>query len=720
MVRNKCADLEKEGPADAVPNPPDEGQGTERDGVETVVPPSIATTTPPTGAENNEMMKLMMAMMGEMQEMQRKMTEGGGGTSSFTTTESRFVDEIANAPIPRYEKRELKSYNGLTDPDEFMKYLEDSRITRGATKTRMCQIFPSLLEGDAQTWFHNLPPRSLTGYDDLARKFIVAFSQSRKYKKTQYALFQCKQGSNERLSNYLQRFSKEVMAVERTNDDGPLMALYAGLTHAEFWNTFGSNPPTTFAEACDRARPYINSSDIPGTASLPPAVQAAKSRQTGDRKHERNGGQEGYDPKHSRTDDRESGSGSKSSFTKYDTFTPLNASRTVIFDKIKNRLQLRPPNKMSANGRKDTTKFCKYHNDTGHATEDCRHLQTELEYWVRRGMLKEFVGQPNTQDNNQRRDKPNGGGGMPPAAGTIYTIHGDIEPSASAAAKRKRYAEECLTLDTRLGKKDFQDPEWAKHPISFSHDDMTAVKGPHKDPIVITARIGSYDVTRVLIDTGSSVDVMFWKAFQKLHIHPQKVEPYKGTGIFGFNNATIYPKGIVNLPVTLGTDRASASTSIDFLLVDLDSEYNVILGRPALKDFRAVVSQPHFCVKFPTPEGVGVVRGQQKVARRCYEKNFKHMVKGQDRGLPQQEPGFDKRDQTMVLHTSSLPTPPGLLVDDGRDEAVQPSTGSNEAIEEVWAVEGVPERTFRIGTQLPEEEKNELVSFLRSNIDVFA
>lgn len=119
-----------------------------------------------------------------------------------------------------------------------------------------------------------------------------------------------------------------------------------------------------------------------------------------------------------------------------------------------------------------------------------------------------------------------------------------------------------------------------------------------------------------------------------MQINPQKVEPYKGTCIFGFNNATIVPKGVVTLSVTLRYDNIRFDASIPFLLVDVESEYNMILGRPTLREFRAVVSQPHFCLKFRTPDGVGVVRGDQEVARRFYQRNFRHMSKDTNSGLP--------------------------------------------------------------------------------------
>jgi hypothetical protein len=57
---------------------------------------------------------------------------------------------------------------------------------------------------------------------------------------------------------------------------------------------------------------------------------------------------------------------------------------------------------------------------------------------------------------------------------------------------------------------------------------------------------------------------------------------------------------------------------VKFLIVDQPSAYNAIFGRIAQTELKAVTSIPHLCMKFPTDDGVGVVRGEQKAARKCY------------------------------------------------------------------------------------------------------
>ena len=66
---------------------------------------------------------------------------------------------------------------------------------------------------------------------------------------------------------------------------------------------------------------------------------------------------------------------------------------------------------------------------------------------------------------------------------------------------------------------------------------------------------------------------------------------------------------------------------VTFLVVDCPSAYNVIMGRTALNEFKAIPSTYHLKVKFPTPQGVGEARGDQQHARECYMASLKGEAK---------------------------------------------------------------------------------------------
>lgn len=71
----------------------------------------------------------------------------------------------------------------------------------------------------------------------------------------------------------------------------------------------------------------------------------------------------------------------------------------------------------------------------------------------------------------------------------------------------------------------------------------------------------------------------------------------------GFVGERVDTRGYVDLKVSLGLERAAKEIVVRFLLVDAESSYNVLLGRPCLNAFGAIVSTPHLVLKYPSDSG---------------------------------------------------------------------------------------------------------------------
>ncbi|KAL5577586.1 hypothetical protein UlMin_019285 [Ulmus minor] len=97
-----------------------------------------------------------------------------------------------------------------------------------------------------------------------------------------------------------------------------------------------------------------------------------------------------------------------------------------------------------------------------------------------------------------------------------------------------------------------------------------------------------------------------------------KFEPIKSV-LYGFTRDSIHSKGVLNLPVELGTHPCQHIQSAEFVVVDCPSSYNAIIGRPTLNVIRAVTSTYHLLVKFPTVGGIGILKGDQQASRDIYE-----------------------------------------------------------------------------------------------------
>ena len=122
---------------------------------------------------------------------------------------------------------------------------------------------------------------------------------------------------------------------------------------------------------------------------------------------------------------------------------------------------------------------------------------------------------------------------------------------------------------------------------------------------------------------------------------------------------------------------------LDFLVVDCPLSYNVIIGRPTLNPWKSATSTYCLKVKLPTKNSVGEVKGDQVLARKCYQavlavkENHTWMIKEKE------------RDKVETLETMEL-------------------------------VEGEANKMTRIGTTLSLEMRTKLVQFLKENWDVFA
>ncbi|KAL5556509.1 hypothetical protein UlMin_038745 [Ulmus minor] len=161
-------------------------------------------------------------------------------------------------------------------------------------------------------------------------------------------------------------------------------------------------------------------------------------------------------------------------------------------------------------------------------------------------------------------------------------------------------------------------PRLSDDPIIFTESEARGLWHPHTDAIVVTLRIAGRKVFRILVDNGSSADILFKSTFNRMNLVGVKIEP-TASSLSGFTGDSISSEGILNLPVELGSSPCQHIQAVDFVLVDCSSPYNAIIGRPTLNKIRAVTSTYHLLVKFPTVGGIGILRGDQTESREIYE-----------------------------------------------------------------------------------------------------
>ena len=131
--------------------------------------------------------------------------------------------------------------------------------------------------------------------------------------------------------------------------------------------------------------------------------------------------------------------------------------------------------------------------------------------------------------------------------------------------------------------------------LSFSNEDKIGTIQPHDDVLVVTLRIGGYNVKRVLVDLGSSAEIMYPDLYKGLNLKPKDLTTYNSP-LVSFDGKVVIPKGHTKLPVQVGSEVVE----VDFIVMDAYSPYTAIMAKPWLHTLRAVSSTLHLKVKYPS------------------------------------------------------------------------------------------------------------------------
>ena len=253
--------------------------------------------------------------------------------------------------------------------------------------------------------------------------------------------------------------------------------------------------------------------------------------------------------------------------------------------------------------KRDMTKYCDFHRDRGHRTDDCIHLKKEIKFLIRCEHLHRYVA-PEDQ---------NGAPPPPPRQlasaqhqqplGEINEIFEGFASGGESSSARKAHLHSFISRETLEVQVVLKLP-LLDTTITFSEPDLEGCQHPHDDPLVIRVVVANKTVYKVLIDDGSSADIIFPSAFDKMGIGREKLEPMNAH-LRGFSGERVLPLGSVQLVVTLGNPPCQAITTTKLLIVEAPSAYNMLLGRPSLNAIRAISSAYHMIVKFPTKNGAG-------------------------------------------------------------------------------------------------------------------
>ncbi|XP_048498015.1 uncharacterized protein LOC125496558 [Beta vulgaris subsp. vulgaris] len=276
---------------------------------------------------------------------------------------------------------------------------------------------------------------------------------------------------------------------------------------------------TYLTEVLGKANDFIRGEKFDKAANAKRPTAAEKDKEKEKDKERR-------DDKYRREENNSVKKGFEGRPDKYHNYTTLKISRARIFELHSKNDKWQRPRKIYYKCR-DKSKWCEFHNDYGHKTEDCKDLKDKIEDLIRRGYFTQYQAKvdrkspPREDENSSKR----------PVKDRITEIHvisggptrGGSIHGAKASLKEVRH--QVNYNNTR---------KWPAPPptpsVAFTSEDAKGIIYPHDDPLVISLQISTAMVHRVLVDGGSSANILYKETFEKMGFDRECLKPVSYPG----------------------------------------------------------------------------------------------------------------------------------------------------------------------------------------------
>ncbi|GKA34125.1 reverse transcriptase domain-containing protein [Tanacetum coccineum] len=272
-----------------------------------------------------------------------------------------FMPQIRNFKSLRKTRmpNNVKTYDGTRDPEDHLKIFQAvAQVERWAMPT-WCHMFNSTLIRAARVWFDELPPENIDGYKGLKAAFLAYFMQQKKYVKDTVEIHNIKQRDGETIEDFMKRFKIKIGRMKGALECMRISGFMHGVNNPELTKRLNEHVSKTMEEMMTVTTAFIRGKA--GAASKKKVHSSWKSQDQSKR----------------HTPER------KSDFQgKFKPSPPM----------------VTPVEKRSGN------KFCDFHNDKGHSTDECMPLKKQIEELVQVGKLLHLI-----KEIKQGRDQTKNG-----------------------------------------------------------------------------------------------------------------------------------------------------------------------------------------------------------------------------------------------------------------------------------------------------------------------
>ncbi|KAF9601398.1 hypothetical protein IFM89_019251 [Coptis chinensis] len=255
----------------------------------------------------------------------------------------------------------------------------------------LCKLFPATLKGDALVWFNSLTSKSIRNFPELAKKFVDHYQYNCEIKQDSAALFNLTKNSGESIRDFRKRFQTLLNVTDPPSDQFIIQAFKdaIGYDRSGLYNSLTRQPPFSKSELFDCAEEFARVEDD---------LKARQLREENLQKNKKESGRNSSNYKgqdKNKQNNFQSGQNSKPTQPNKEEkiFTPLSMKLSEVYERIKGRNLLYKPRPLpeDTTNIKDKSKRCKFHDDFGHTTDDCRILRSAIQRLVDDKKLDEFI-----------------------------------------------------------------------------------------------------------------------------------------------------------------------------------------------------------------------------------------------------------------------------------------------------------------------------------------
>nr|GEW06191.1 reverse transcriptase domain-containing protein [Tanacetum cinerariifolium] len=242
---------------------------------------------------------------------------------------------------------------------------------------------------------------------------------------------------------------------------------------------------------------------------------------------------------------------------KQDRFTLLIKTPKENFALEKGKFKSPPPMTTPVEKR-NHVKFCKFHGEVGHNTDEYMHMKKQIKEMLKAGKLSYLIKE--LKQNN--------------------------------------------------GKERLRQQRKEKLPGKKSHEGI-------EGPMIIETDIGGHCIHRMYVDGGSASEILYEHCFNRLLLKIKNHLVPTITPLIGFSGEVIWTIGQIQLLVTIRDEEHSASAWMNFMVVRSPSLYNGIIKRPGVRKLQAVPSTAHQMLKIPVEGGIITLKSSMLVPLEC-------------------------------------------------------------------------------------------------------